>query len=124
MGLDSAEAADGQIRIWSQQHEPMDPACLVSTVQAGGGSGGEGLVPLILVNHGLNTTACLSIFTDPVLPFLATVHDFLVETSCRIMIQVTEQKSPTGLMNRRMSSVDLSAPPHKSPDLDPVEPSL
>ena len=29
MDLESAEAADGHVRIWSQQHESMDPTCLV-----------------------------------------------------------------------------------------------
>ncbi len=28
--------SDGRVRIWSKEHESMDP-CLVSTVQAGGG---------------------------------------------------------------------------------------
>ena len=30
--------ADGRVRIWCNQHEFMSPSCLVSTVQAGGGS--------------------------------------------------------------------------------------
>ena len=41
MGI-SAEAADGRVRIWCQQHESMDSTCLVSTVQAAGGGGGGG----------------------------------------------------------------------------------
>ncbi len=31
---------DGRVRIWRKEHESMDPSCLVSTVQAGGGGGG------------------------------------------------------------------------------------
>ncbi len=31
---------DGRVRIWRKEHESMDPSCLVSTVQAGGGVGG------------------------------------------------------------------------------------
>ncbi|MDF4361740.1 hypothetical protein P3514_31165, partial [Vibrio parahaemolyticus] len=31
--------SDGRVRIWCKQHESMDPSCLVSTVQAGGGGG-------------------------------------------------------------------------------------
>ncbi len=29
--------SDGRVRIWHKEHEGMDPSCLVSTVQAGGG---------------------------------------------------------------------------------------
>ncbi len=29
--------SDGKVRIWCKEHESMDPSCLVSTVQAGGG---------------------------------------------------------------------------------------
>ncbi len=29
--------SDGRVRIWRKEHESMDPSCLVSTVQAGGG---------------------------------------------------------------------------------------
>ncbi len=29
--------SDGKVRIWRKEHESMDPSCLVSTVQAGGG---------------------------------------------------------------------------------------
>ncbi len=29
--------SDGRVRIWCKEHESMDPFCLVSTVQAGGG---------------------------------------------------------------------------------------
>jgi len=28
---------DGRVRIWHKQNENMDPSCLVTTVQAGGG---------------------------------------------------------------------------------------
>ncbi len=27
----------GRVRIWCKEHESMDPSCLVSTIQAGGG---------------------------------------------------------------------------------------
>ncbi len=29
--------SDGRVRIWCKEHERMDPSCLISTVQAGGG---------------------------------------------------------------------------------------
>ncbi len=31
------QCSDGRVRIWCKEHESMDPSCLVSTVQAGGG---------------------------------------------------------------------------------------
>ncbi len=31
--------SDGGVRIWLKEHESMDPSCLVSMVQAGGGGG-------------------------------------------------------------------------------------
>ncbi len=31
------QCSDGRVRIWRKEHESMDPSCLVSTVQAGGG---------------------------------------------------------------------------------------
>ncbi len=31
--------SDGRVRIWCKEHESIDPSCLVSTVQAGGGGG-------------------------------------------------------------------------------------
>ncbi len=31
--------SDGRVRIWHKENESMDPSCLVSTVQGGGGVG-------------------------------------------------------------------------------------
>ncbi len=58
----------------------MDPSCLVSTVQAGGGVmvGGifswHTLGPLVPIEHCLNATAYLSIVSDHVHPFMTTVY--------------------------------------------------
>ncbi len=58
----------------------MDPSCLVSTVQAGGGVMVWGifcwhtLCPLVPIEHCLNATAYLSIVADHVHPFMTTVH--------------------------------------------------
>ncbi len=35
--LDFCCDSDGRVRILHKEHESMDPSCLVSTVQAGGG---------------------------------------------------------------------------------------
>ena len=68
------------IRTWCKEHESMDPSCLVSTVQAGGGGvmvwgifSCHTLGPLVPVEHHVNTTAYLSIVTDHLHPFMTTV---------------------------------------------------
>ncbi len=72
--------SDGRVRIWCKEHESMDPSCLVSTVQAGGGvtvGGGvfswHTLGPLLPTEHRLNATAYLSIVAGHVHPFMPTV---------------------------------------------------
>ncbi len=59
----------------------MDPSCLVSTVQAGGGGvmvwgifSWHTLVPLVPIEHRLNATAYPSIVADHVHPFMTTVY--------------------------------------------------
>ncbi len=50
-----------RVRIWHKEHESMDPSCLVSTVQAGGGGVVWGIYfwhtlgPLVPIEHHLNT---------------------------------------------------------------------
>ncbi len=59
----------------------MDPSCLVSAVQAGGGGGvmmwrifsWHTLGPLVPIEHRLNTTVYLSNVADHVHPFMTTV---------------------------------------------------
>jgi len=59
----------------------MDPSCLVTTVQAGGGGvmvcgmfSCHILGPLVPIGHRLNATAYLSIFSDHVHPLMATMY--------------------------------------------------
>ncbi len=63
----------------------MDPSCLVSTDQAGGGGvivGGmfswQTLDPLVLIEHRLNATVYLSIVADHVHPFMTTIFWWLL----------------------------------------------
>ncbi len=67
--------------LWRKEHKSMDPSCLVSMVQAGGGGvivwgifSWHTLGPLIPIEHCLNTTANLSIVGDHVHPFMTTVY--------------------------------------------------
>ncbi len=73
--------SDGRVRIWHKEHESMDPSCLVSMVQAGGGGvmvwgifswhTSGSLVP---IEHCLNATVYRSIVADHVHPFMTTVY--------------------------------------------------
>ncbi len=101
--------SDSRVRIWHKEHESMDPSCLVSTVQAGGGGvlmwgifSWHTLEPLVPIVH-LNATAYLSIVADYL--SLHSVHIFWC-TSSRIMHHVTKLKSSqTGFLNMTMSSL-------------------
>ncbi len=63
--------SDGRGRIWCKEYEGMDPSCLVSMVQAGGGVMVVGdiswhtLGPLVPIEHRLNATTYLSIVVWP-----------------------------------------------------------
>ncbi len=105
--------SDGSIRIWCKEHESMDPSCLVSTVQAGGGGllvwgifSWHTLGTLLPIEHRLNATAYLSIVADHVHPFMTTVYPSSDATSSRIMHHVTKLKSSqTGFLKMTMSSL-------------------
>ncbi len=104
--------SDGWVRIWRKEHESMDPFCLVSTVQAGGGGvmwdifSWHTLGPLVPIEHRLNATAYLSIVVDHVHPFMTTVYHLLMATSSRIMHHVTKlNSSQTGFLNMTVSSL-------------------
>ncbi len=99
--------SDGRVRIWRKEHESMDPSCLVSTVQAGGGGlmmwgifSWHNLGPLVPTEHRLNATAYLNIVADHVHPFITTVYHLLMATSSRIMHHIIKLKSSqTGFLN-------------------------
>ncbi len=105
--------SDGRVRIWHKEHESMDPSCLASTVQAGGGGvkvwgifSWHTLGPLVPIEHHLNATAYRSIVADHVHPFMTTVYPSSDATSSRIMHHVTKLKSSqTGFLNMTMSSL-------------------
>ncbi len=105
--------SEDRVKIWHKVHESMDPSCLVSTFQAGGGGvmvwgifSCHTLGPLVPTEHRLNATVYLSIVADHVHPFMTTVYHLLMATSSRIMHHVTKLKSSqTGFLNMTMSSL-------------------
>ncbi len=73
--------SDGRVRIWHKEHESMDPSCIVSMVQAGGGGvmvwgifSWHTLGNLVPIEHRLNATAYPSIVADHVHPFMTTEY--------------------------------------------------
>jgi len=74
--------SDGRVRIWRKQNENMDPSCFVTTVQAGGGVMVWGMFfwhtlgPLVPIGHRLNVPAYLSIVSNHVHLFVATIPIF------------------------------------------------
>jgi len=105
--------SDGRVRIWHKQNEDMDPSCLVTTVQAGGGCvmvwgmfSWHTLGPLVPIGHHLNATAYLNIVSDHVHPFMATCPLPLMATSNRLMHHVTKlELFQIGFLNMTMSSL-------------------
>ncbi len=119
--------SDGRVRIWHKEHESMDPSCLVSTVQAGGGVMVWGIFswhtlgPLVPIEHCLNATAYLSIVGDCVHPFMITVYPssdgyFQQDnTPCH-----TAQIISDWFLEHDNEFTLLSWPP-QSPDINPIE---
>ena len=120
--------SDGRVRIWRQQHESMDPSCLVSTVQAGGGGvmvwgifSWHSLGPLVPIEHRCNATAYLSIVADHVHPFMTTMYP----TSDGYFQQDNAPCHKAGIISDWFLEHDneftvLKWPP-QSPDLNPIE---
>lgn len=89
---------DGRVRFWHQQHESMDPTCLMSTVRAGDGVcvcvGGvlAHFWPLHTQSF-FPFTACLSVVADCVPLSDTTIYHPLMATSTTIMHCATTQRS-------------------------------
>jgi len=73
--------SDGRVRIWRKQNENLDPSYLVTTVQAGSGGvmvwgtfSWHTLGPLVTIGNRLNAMAYLSIVSNHVHPFMATMY--------------------------------------------------
>ncbi len=104
--------SDDRVRIWSTEHESMDPSCLVSMVQAGCGGimvwgvfSWHTLGLLVPIEHCLNATAWVLLLTMSIPLWLQCTH-LLMSTSSRIMHHVTKLKSSrTGFLNMTLSSL-------------------
>ncbi len=97
----------------------MDPSCLVSTVQVGGG-GVMVWGPLVPIEHRLNTTAYLSIVAEHVHPFMTTVYPssdgyFQQDNAPCHKAQISDW-----FLELVMELILLKCPP-QSPDLNPIE---
>ncbi len=117
-----------RVRIWRKEHESMDPSCLVSTVQAGGGGGvmmrgifsWHTLDRLVPIEHCLNATAYLSIVAVHVHPFMTTVYHLLMYFQQDNAPCHKAQIISDWFLEHDNEFTLLKWPP-QSPDLNPIE---
>ncbi len=116
--------SDGRVRIWHKEQESMDPSCLVSTVQAGGGGvmvwgifSWHTLGPLVPIEHRLNATAYLSIAAGHVHPFMTAVYP----SSDGYFQQDNAPCHKTQIILEHDNEFTLLKWPPQSPDLNPIE---
>jgi len=105
--------SDGRVRIWRKQNEEIDPSCLVTCVVWGMFSW-HTLGLLVPVGHRLNATAYLSIVSDHVHPFMATMYpssDNAPDHKARII--------SNWFLEHHNEFTVLKWPP-QSPDLNPI----
>ncbi len=103
--------SDGRVRICRKEHERVDPSCLVSTVQAGGGVMTWGIYywhifgPLSTNWASFKQPTWVLLLTLSI-PLCQQCTHLLMTTSSRIMHHVTKLKSSqTGFLNMTMSSL-------------------
>ncbi len=120
--------SDGRVRIWHKEHESMDPSCLVSTVQAGGGGvmvwrliPWHTLGPLVPIEHCLNATAYLSIVADHVHPFMTTVYPSSKGYFQQDNAPCHKAQIISDWFLEHDNEFNLHKWPPQSPDLNPIE---
>ncbi len=122
------DMSDGRVKIWHEEHECMDPSCLVSMAQAGGGGvmvwdifSWHTLSPLVPIEHSLNTTAYSSIVADHVHPFMTTVYlssdDYFQQDNA----PCHKAQIISGWFLEHDNEFTLLKWPPQSPDLNPIE---
>ncbi len=119
--------SDGRVRIWRKEHESMDPSCLVSTDQAGGGVvvwgifSWHNLGPLEQIEHCLNATAYLSIVADHVHPFMTTVYPSSDDYFQQDNAPCHKAQIISDWFLEHDNEFTLLKRPPQSPDLNPIE---
>ncbi len=120
--------SDGRVRIWHKDHESMDPSCLVSTVQAGGGGlivfrtfSWHTLGPLVLIEHRLNATDYLSIVADHVHPFMTAVYPSSNSYFQQNNAPCHKAQILSDWFIKHDNEFTLLKWPPQSPDLNPIE---
>ncbi len=120
--------SDGRFRIWRKVNESMDPSCLVSTVQAGGGGvmvrgmfSWHTLGPFVPIEHRLNVTAYLSIVADHVHPFKTTVYPSSDDYFQQDNAPCHKAQIISDWSLEHDNEFTLLKWPPQSPDLNPVE---
>ncbi len=104
--------SNGRVRIWCKEHESMDPSCLVSTVQPGGGVMVWGIFSWHTLGPPSTNWALFKLHSLPEYCCwpCPSLYDYSVHifwcTSSRIMHHVTKIKSShTSFLNMTMSSL-------------------
>ncbi len=105
--------SDRRVRIWHKEHESMDPSCIVSMVQAGGGGvmvwgifSWDTLGPLVQLSIVYLPQPTWVLLLTMFFPLWLQCTHLLMATSSRIMHHVTKLKSSrTGFLNMTMSSL-------------------
>ncbi len=120
--------SDVRVRIWRKEHERMDPSCLVSTVQAGGGGVmvwgifyWHTLCPLVPIEHHLNATAYLSTVSDHVHPFMTTVYSSSDDYFQKDNAPCHKAQIISDWFLEHDNEFTLLKWPPESPDLNPIE---
>ncbi len=117
--------SDSRVRIWRKVHESMDPSCLVSMVQAGGGGvmmqRDIFLAHLVPLEHCLNATAYLSIIVDHVHPFMTTVYPSSDSFFQQDNAPCHKAQIISDWFLEHDNEFSLLKWPPQSPDLNPIE---
>ncbi len=105
----------------------MDPSCLVSMVQAGGGVMVWGIFswhilgPLVPIDHRLNATVYLSIVADHVHPFMTTVYTSSDDYFQQDNAPCHKAQIISDWFLEYDNEFTLLKWPPQSPDLNPIE---
>ncbi len=120
--------SDGRVRIWCKEHESMNPSCLVSTVQAGGGGvmvwgifSWHTFGPLVPIEHSLNATAYRSTVADHVHLFMTTVYPSSNDYFQQDNAPCHKAQIISDWFLEHDNEFTLLKWPSQSPDLNPIE---